>query len=500
MTRSALRFSAVSDPVLTVQIRGNVRICVPNDINLMTSYVLLEQEDWFEDEIEFVRLMLQPGDRVIDVGANYGVYALTSAGLIGPEGRVWAIEPCTETLGFLRQSVDVNGFSNVEVIKMALSDRQGHGYLSLSPNSELNAVTDARDPAVQYEEIETDTLDRCMSRFGWSDVAFIKIDAEGKEESILKGAQTFLAENSPLVMYEIKAGERVNLDLLATFRAIGYDSYRLVPGLNVLVPCDVTQGIDPYQLNLFACKPDRAQMLSDRGLLTMGHAPVQVPQGAFFVRARIKPQKWQKRLLRVWTESLPEMRRTASGVKYLQALDCYAAAQDHARSPSERAGFLGKSFDLLTDIVQHPDSTLSRLLSFARVASDFGYRQFSVNAYARVLDSIQRHGRMGMQEPMLPPAVLCLNTTEVKDFSNRLTACIIEEFERRSAYSSYFTGCGRYQLLNGFRTMGYPSADMERRFQLVRIRCGLSLAVEPAPVLAVGSDQNLNSHLWTAVG
>ena len=69
----------VRDDALLVNIRGNARLCVPRALDQITPYVLLEQEDWFEEEIRFVRRWLGPGMRVIDVGANYGVYTVAAA-------------------------------------------------------------------------------------------------------------------------------------------------------------------------------------------------------------------------------------------------------------------------------------------------------------------------------------------------------------------------------------------------------------------------------------
>jgi hypothetical protein len=63
-------------PTTTLTLVDGVRIIVPDSLNIITTYVLREQKDWFEDEIKFLRQLLQPGDRVIDVGANYGVYTL----------------------------------------------------------------------------------------------------------------------------------------------------------------------------------------------------------------------------------------------------------------------------------------------------------------------------------------------------------------------------------------------------------------------------------------
>ena len=56
------------------RLSGGLKIYLPRSIDLNTPYVVLEQEDWFEDEIRFVRDFLEPGMRAVDIGANYGIY------------------------------------------------------------------------------------------------------------------------------------------------------------------------------------------------------------------------------------------------------------------------------------------------------------------------------------------------------------------------------------------------------------------------------------------
>jgi hypothetical protein len=60
------------DTIVQTLVDG-VRIVVPDSLDLITPYVLREQQDFFEDELPFVRQLLQPGQDVIDIGANYGV-------------------------------------------------------------------------------------------------------------------------------------------------------------------------------------------------------------------------------------------------------------------------------------------------------------------------------------------------------------------------------------------------------------------------------------------
>jgi len=105
---------------------------------------LREQQDWFEDEIKFLRHLLQPGQKVIDIGANYGVYALCMARAVGPTGQVWAFEPSSSTAGLLAEGIAANGFAQVTLVQRALSSASGTARLSLSPHSELNALVTLR--------------------------------------------------------------------------------------------------------------------------------------------------------------------------------------------------------------------------------------------------------------------------------------------------------------------------------------------------------------------
>src|SRR5579862_3336094 len=96
----------VETTVLTLV--DGVRIVVPNALDLITPYVLREQQDFFEDELRFVRELLQPGQTVVDIGANYGVYTLPMAQRVGPSGHVWAFEPASSTAQILTKGIAAN--------------------------------------------------------------------------------------------------------------------------------------------------------------------------------------------------------------------------------------------------------------------------------------------------------------------------------------------------------------------------------------------------------
>lgn len=78
---------------LLVKLANGSSMFVPATLDQITTYVLLEQEAWFEKELDFLHRWIGPGMVVIDIGANLGVYSLPLRRLVGPEGRVFAYEP-----------------------------------------------------------------------------------------------------------------------------------------------------------------------------------------------------------------------------------------------------------------------------------------------------------------------------------------------------------------------------------------------------------------------
>ena len=168
---------------LEITIVDDLKVVVPNDLSQMTPFVLLEQEDWFEDEIGFIRKLAQPGVNMLDIGANFGLYTLAMAKAIGGDGRFWAVEPASNTAGFLRRSVAANDFKAIEVLQMALSDSDGDGYLTIESSSELNALADG--PGANTEQVKLSTLDKLMAeQFGDVQFDFMKIDAVFSHGSI----------------------------------------------------------------------------------------------------------------------------------------------------------------------------------------------------------------------------------------------------------------------------------------------------------------------------
>jgi len=450
----------------TFTIPGGSSIEVPGDLRLMTPFVLAEQGDWFESEIHFIRRWLGPGMGVIDIGANYGIYTLTCAKLVGPEGRVWAYEPASLPRSFLNRSVAGNGFNNVEVIDRALSDHEGSARMGIAENAELNSLNEAGQSG---ETVALTTLDGEAESFG-RDIDFVKLDAEGEEVRILSRAQKFFSRQDPLVMFEYKHGATVNHGLLDAISALGMGLYRHLPGLNVLVPLTPSDADDGFLLNVFGCSPERAQSLAAQGLLVsenMELPEIEVAGAGDFVADWVEARPWSRCL---WPTRSAVSDRPGALV-YLAAIAELIRAEDPQRGIVERIARARRGMaNLLVSI--RSECNVSRLLSAARVAMDLGQRSASVVMLGEIAKGLAQAGAdvaSWVPEPFLPPDRRHDDLSPANPDAKDLLSIMVEEpLLERCAFSQYFLGKRGLPLLERVAQNPLHSAAATRRIIAAR--------------------------------
>ena len=193
---------------------------------------------WAGDEPETTRVFFSLAERsefTIDVGAHVGLYALLAAHAT-PAGRVLALEPVPATLQRLRRNVALNGLENVECLGVAASDASGEATMqvpkdSLIPCSAGLSSEAFRSWADAYSAIivKTETLDRLVEARGFRRVDLLKMDTEGTEASILRGARRVLQEHRPSIICEVLEGAHSAAALEALLVPLGYRFELLTP-------------------------------------------------------------------------------------------------------------------------------------------------------------------------------------------------------------------------------------------------------------------------------
>lgn len=156
--------------------------------------------------IRAVERFVTAGGHCLDVGANVGAVALAMARQVGPSGRVLAIEPGPPYLARLRQNLQANPklANRIVILEAGLSETEKSLLWRPDPLHPFNArLSQVHLTAVPGElPIPVTTLDAAVARQEWKRVDFIKIDVEGMELEVLRGARGTLESLRPVVLFE----------------------------------------------------------------------------------------------------------------------------------------------------------------------------------------------------------------------------------------------------------------------------------------------------------
>jgi FkbM family methyltransferase len=172
------------------------------------------------------------------VGANIGLYSIFSEKLAGQTGTIWAFEPSGESFTRLLRNLDLNHCTRVRPIQIALGDETnafltlksdpgfGDAYRYLAAFAEV-----AGEKGGGIESVEVTTLDAWAAKNSLSELDFLKVDVEGGEYNVFRGAKEIMRASPNLaILFESDAGwcERARCSQQDTFsllRSIGLSLY-----------------------------------------------------------------------------------------------------------------------------------------------------------------------------------------------------------------------------------------------------------------------------------
>ncbi len=398
--------------------------CLPSD-------VLMEKSGGSDPDMAFVRKVIEPGNQFVDIGAGYGTYIWTAAE-VGASGSVCAFE----NAGF------------------------------------YDAVATAGED--DFIDMESTSLDVAMRDYLGPEIDFMRIGAEVRKENILKGGESFLAAHSPLIMLEIKHGQNFHSELIYGFKSLGYDSYRLIPGIECLAPMRVENDDDQFYLNIFLCKLDCAVRLEAKNLLI--YRKIDADSGL-----KTAPNLWIDyvrkypyaiRLLQLWNQYIQNNESNLHWRLHQEALSSYAISRMAQLPAPDRFQALKWAYQLLDDMVQN-NPTFSRLMSLVRVASDMGNQERANIVLSRLIKMMETGDNVSVEEPFLAISSHFEQIDPAQEIGNWCLVSLIETYEQKQPLSEHAEAdisLGNLELL---KTLPFYNPEMEQRRKFIRGKFGL---------------------------
>jgi len=224
-------FAHTNDPTPVIkELDGGVRLWV--DLSDHVIGLNIVRGTYEREEISFVRNLLRPGDTAVDVGAHIGFFTVQMAAGVGPHGRVIAFEPFDPNADLLERSIAENRFGDrVLFYRAAVGAAPGEATLTF-PVESLNsggayllrpgtaALAGNLQKAVSVVALDAIEMPR--------PVRFIKMDVEGAEPLVVRGAEQLLRADRPVILSELhpvqlqRASGATPDSFLAEMRALGY--------------------------------------------------------------------------------------------------------------------------------------------------------------------------------------------------------------------------------------------------------------------------------------
>jgi FkbM family methyltransferase len=221
-------------------------------------------------------ILVKPGDVIVDAGANIGLISIFCAYKVGEKGLVLSFEPHPETFPILEKNVALNHLSNIKAINKALGSENGNAkiYSNLQVNRGAASLVEFLEDSPAFD-IKVETLDGVVMQNSIKKINLLKIDVEGFEMEVLKGARGILEkEDGPILVVEC-SNTRNNFNysmedlFLFLTHKYGYNIFKFSISkerVSKLVPVTVVEEL-PHHDNIVAFKDAQLQSLQNHPLL-----------------------------------------------------------------------------------------------------------------------------------------------------------------------------------------------------------------------------------------
>ena len=177
-------------PVLMGKLKGKSGCSAPGF--RPSGWVIYE----YEKQVLFSRI-IREGTVVYDIGAHAGFHTLLASSLVGPKGKVFSFEPSARNIEYLRRHLKINRCDNVAVLEAAVAEGEGSAFLEEGQEYAVGLV--GRLCAQGSLKVKTVSLDSLVLSGKIPPPQYMKIDVEGAELRVLRGARKTLDTYSPVI-------------------------------------------------------------------------------------------------------------------------------------------------------------------------------------------------------------------------------------------------------------------------------------------------------------
>jgi len=262
LRRALWQAGARHRPPTEVRLRWYDDLEITTSLGTDLSRCIFVSGSYEPNEFMLLAQVLAPGMTFVDVGSNEGLYTLFASRRVAPHGQVVALEPSTREFSRLGRNLQLNRIDNVSALRLAAGAEVGAADLHVAEeahagqNSLGSFAYAIRDAGT--ERVEVLPLDHLAERVDLKRLDVVKIDAEGSEVAVLRGACEILARERPLLLTELLdaslRGQGVDrADLFEVLEPLGYE-YWVFGANGVVEPVD---RVDRDGVNFVAAHPER---------------------------------------------------------------------------------------------------------------------------------------------------------------------------------------------------------------------------------------------------
>jgi FkbM family methyltransferase len=224
-----------SPPVTVIAVRQGLKWDL--DLNQRIDASIYYEGVFEPSTTALIARLVKPRMTVLDIGANIGYHTLCMAKLVGPHGQVFAFEPVPWAAEKLQRNLSLNEFHNVTVERLALTDHAAPSELlalyaswPVSPGGQDTSLHPIHGGRNTLQSTRVATLDEYVTSHRIDTVNFLKIDVDGYEYKVIRGAREVIGRDKPAMIVELsdytlrEHGDRLD-DLIDLFNSLGYSFY-----------------------------------------------------------------------------------------------------------------------------------------------------------------------------------------------------------------------------------------------------------------------------------